>query len=147
MNSCSIGAAARLPNRTLRTTSSHKNGDKTGGFLSIAGTRCERTISSGGASVCGLWAAFFTYFASITCSDFIVSTLFRGGRGRTNNFSPLIETKCSSERAAAPPISCHVMTTHRKIVKRINATAKNIYALSWKRPLQRGGLEKTLARC
>ena len=33
--------------------------------------------------------AFFISFASITCSDFIVSMPSRGGRGRTSNFFPL----------------------------------------------------------
>src|SRR6266480_3514560 len=138
-------SGAHLPSHFSRTMSLPRNGGRIGASRFIAGTGCGRTISHGGVSVCVPSGAFFTSFASITCSDFIASTHFRGDRGRTNNFCRWIGRRCSSERAVARRISHHEMTKHRKTAMRISVRARNICALLWKRLAQRASLARTLA--
>src|SRR6188472_651514 len=131
MTSCSIGAAERLPSLTSKTTHLPRNGDKTGAFHCIAGTKCARTAMRGGGSASGLSDAFFISFALITCLDFIASMPSRGGRGRISNFFRSIGIKCSNELAAAHHISLHVTTKVPKTPRRTNVKARNTYALIW----------------
>src|SRR5207302_9618577 len=118
MNLRWIGPAAPRPNPISRTTSSRKNGGKTGAFRFSAGTSCAIEISIGGGNAFAACGAAFIFFASIMYWDFIGSMHSPGGHDATKNFPRSIGARCWNELADARRISPRTTIRPRKMARR-----------------------------
>src|SRR5947208_1466240 len=118
--------AARHRSCISKTTSSRRNGGRTGVFPFIAGRQCAETISNGGGNASASQNAHFIFFASIMSSGFIGFTLSRGDRRETRSFFHSIGTRCWREPMDAFRISRRAMIRRWRIAQRTDGKAKSI---------------------